>query len=185
MSIKYKNKYRIKSTRFRNWDYGWNASYFVTICTYNREHYFGKIINSLMQLSEIGYLADKYWCEIPEHFPFVELGKFVIMPNHIHGIVVINKPNDGRFDVVETQNFTSLQSQITSKNKFGPQSKNLASIIRGYKIGVTKNAHKIPLNFKWKSRFYDHIIRNDKSYKSIAEYIKSNPKNWNEDKLNT
>ena len=96
MTEKFQNKYRIKSTRLQDWDYGSNAAYFVTICTQNREHYFGEITNGIMQLSEIGYMANKYWSEIPKHFPFVELDEFVIMPNHVHGIIVINKPDDGK-----------------------------------------------------------------------------------------
>ena len=108
----------------------------MRICTQNHEHYFGEIANGAMHLSEIGHLANKYGVEIPEHFPFVELDAFVVMPNHVHGIIIINKPNNERN--VETQNFASLQSKPA--NRFGPQSKNLASIIRGFKIGVTKNA---------------------------------------------
>ncbi|WP_422091031.1 transposase [Tenacibaculum ovolyticum] len=89
---KFKNKYRISSTRLQNWDYGSNGAYFITICTKNREHYFGKIKNKEMQLTEVGKLAETYWMEIPEHFPFVTLGNFVIMPNHMHGILIIDKP---------------------------------------------------------------------------------------------
>jgi len=189
---KYKNKYRIQSTRLQNWDYGWNGAYFVTICTKNRECYFGDIADGKMQLSEIGEMANKYWLEIPQHFSFVKLNSFVVMPNHIHGIIVIDKIN------VETQNFAPLlQKQTlpsTPKNRFGPQSKNLASIIRGFKIGVTKNARLYekaqykaqdiaPLPFKWQSRFYDHIIRNEKSFNKISEYIINNPENWEKDKF--
>jgi len=180
MTDKYQNKYRIASARLPQWDYGWNAAYFVTICTHSREHYFGDIINGRTQLSEIGHLANKYWLEIPEHFPFVELDAFVVMPNHVHGILIINKPNDERH--VETQNFASLPFE--SRNKFGPQSQNLASIIRGFKIGVTKNARKILAGFAWQSRFHDHIIRNNKSFNQIQEYIISNPQNWKKDKFN-
>ncbi len=134
-------------------------------------------------------MAEKYWYEIPVHFPFVKLGAFVVMPNHIHGIIIIAKPVTGRINgriVVETQNFVSLQPQpqpSSPKNKFGPQSQNLASIIRGYKIGVSKNARKTNPDFAWQPRFYDHIIRNQKSFNKISEYIINNPINWNEDKF--
>lgn len=184
---KFKNKYRIPSARLQSWDYGWNGAYFITICTQNRKNYFGE-------------MANKYWYEIPEHFPFVKLGQFVVMPNHIHGIVIIDK-NDGddnrnnmdNGDNVETQNFASLpsppspspssSSPSSTKNKFGPQSQNLASIIRGFKIGVTKNARKINSDFAWQPRFYDHIIRNEKSLNRINEYIINNPANWMKDKF--
>ena len=90
---KYNNKYRIETTRLKNWDYGWNGAYFITICTKNRIHYFGEIKNQKMQLSGIGKMAEKYWHEIPAHFPFVKLDAFIVMPNHIHGIIIIDKTN--------------------------------------------------------------------------------------------
>ena len=163
----YKNKYRIKSIRLPNWDYGWNAAYFITICAKNRIHYFGKIENEKMILTDIGKSAEKYWYEIPEHFPFVKLGEFVVMPNHIHGIIIIDKP--------------SRQPSQKSKNKFGPQSQNLASIVRGYKIGVTKYSKRLEIEFKWQSRFYEHIIRNENERIRIQDYINDNVKNWEED----
>ena len=139
-----------------------------------------------MILSEIGKLAQKYWHEIPEHFPFVILHAFVVMPNHIHGIIEIAKNNQSDF-VVETQNLASLRQQQSSKltphNKFGPQSRNLASIIRGYKIGVTKNAKKLDPDWGWQSRYHDHIIRNGESYQKIKKYIINNPVKWENDKF--
>ena len=138
-----------------------------------------------MELSEIGKIANKYWNEIPKHFPFVKLDAFVVMPNHVHGIIIIDKPDGGLVNV-DTQNFAYLpSSQPHTKNKFGPQSKNLASIIRGYKIGVTKNAKKTDANWAWQSRYYDHIIRNNISFERIRNYILENPIKWNEDKFNT
>lgn len=116
-----------------------------------------------MYLSEIGKFADQCWVEIPNYFPFVKLGEFVVMPNHIHGIIIIEKKDDGRFSNrgVETQDFASLRStKQNSLNTFGPQSRNLASIIRGFKIGVTKRAKKVTADFKWQPRYHDHIIRN-------------------------
>jgi len=197
MSEKYKDKYRISTTRLQNWDYGWNASYFVTLCTQNRIHYFGEIVDGKMQLSEIGKFAEKYWYEIPKHFPFVKLDAFVVMPNHIHGIIIIDKKSTTA--MIETQNLASQQipekvktqnlasqrrtSQREASQRFGPQSKNLASIIRGYKIGVTKDAKKIDTLWQWQARYYDHIIRNDKAYQNIKEYIINNPKKWNDDKF--
>ena len=136
-----------------------------------------------MVLSKIGQNADLCWLDIPNHFPFVALGAHIIMPNHVHGIITINKSdddsNDNRNDddFVQTQNFASLPSESQKpKNKFGPQSKNLASIIRGFKIGVTKNARAINPDFKWQPRYHDHIIHNQKSYDRISNYIVNNPK---------
>ncbi len=190
---KFQNKYRIPSTRAPFWNYGWNASYFVTICTYNPDCYFGDIVEGEIMLSDIGEIAEECWLKIPDHFPFVKLGAFIIMPNHVHGIIIIDKHDDelngnGNENAnVETQNFASLQQQPLFKpsplNKFGPQSKNLPSIIRGFKIGVTKNARIINNSFRWQTRYHDHIIRDDNSFNNIQEYINSNPHNWHKDKF--
>lgn len=195
---KFKNKYRISSARAPFWDYAWNAAYFVTICTKNRVCWFGNVVDGAMGLSAMGHIANSCWHEIPNHFPFVELGAHIIMPNHVHGIVIINKPDDGR-NVgrnVETQNFASLRNIAprpspppsppsskpdNPKNKFGPQSKNLASIIRGFKIGVTTNARVINADFAWQPRYHDHIIRNHESFQRISNYITNNPANWQKD----
>jgi putative transposase len=99
MTEKYQNKYRIPSARLQSWDYGSNAAYFITICTVKRNHFLGQIINGKMNLSEQGKLANQYWLEIPDHFSFVSLDEFIVMPNHMHGIIIINKPlnNDGDY----------------------------------------------------------------------------------------
>jgi REP element-mobilizing transposase RayT len=89
---KYQNKYRIASTRAAWWNYGWNGAYFITICTRNREHLFGEIRNGEIILSNLGVIANVLWHEIPMHAPNVDLGDFIVMPNHIHGIVILNKP---------------------------------------------------------------------------------------------
>jgi len=89
---KFGERYRVSSVRLQNWNYGWNGDYFVTLCARDRECFFGKIYAGEMRLSYIGILAKKYWREIPDHFPFVHLGPFVIMPNHVHGIIKIRKP---------------------------------------------------------------------------------------------
>jgi len=186
---KFQNKYRNASARAPFWDYGRNAAYFVTICTKNRTRFFGDVQNGEMILSEIGKIAHDCWNEIPEHFPFVKLDVFVVMPDHVHGIIVIDKPDDG---FVGTQNFASQQQNFASQqqnfaslqqqpmNRFGPQSKNLASIVRGFKIGIAKNARMIDSDFAWQSRFHDHIIRDDKSFRAIAAYIANNPAKWGE-----
>ncbi|NKI26502.1 hypothetical protein HCG49_07995 [Arenibacter sp. 6A1] len=87
----------------KNWDYGWNAPYFVTICTKNKEHFFGEVVTttdlgtSTMELSETRKMAEKYWSEIPHHFPFVALAAYVVMPNHMHGVLIIHK-TDAKFN---------------------------------------------------------------------------------------
>ena len=172
MTNKFQNKYRIPSARLQNWDYGSNAAYFVTICTQNRECFLGDILDGIMELSEIGEMAEKYWLEIPNHFPFIFLDCYIIMPNHIHGIIEI-KCRDAKF-CVSTGN----------ENKFGPQSKNLASIIRGFKTGVKKYATINKINFVWQKSFYEHIIRGENDLNRVREYIRLNPLNWKGDRNN-
>jgi REP element-mobilizing transposase RayT len=207
---KFNNRYRIPSARATFWNYANNAPYFVTICTKHRECFFGHIVETQyfaspftttknipsiltetqnippiltetqniaslreMKLSAIGEIAHTCWLEIPEHFPYVKLGEFVVMPDHVHGIIIIDKPEEKP---------AAEKNQLSQINQFGPQSKNLASIVRGYKVGVTKNARLLNPNFDWQTRYHDHIIRTEASYNSISAYIINNPRNYNSHK---
>ena len=124
---KFKKKYRIGSTRLQHWDYGANALYFVTICCQDRVCWLGDVKNDIMVLSEIGEMAEKYWLEIPEHFPFVVLHNHIIMPNLVHGIIEIAKmdnANNGDDTItVETQNFASLPPPSPPKTNSDPNPK--------------------------------------------------------------
>jgi len=113
----------------------------------------------------------------------LQMDEFVIMPNHFHAIIIIGENIYNTS--IDTQRRDAMHCVSTGdyKNKFGPQSKNLASVIRGFKIGVTKNARKIHADFAWQSRYHDHIIRNDESLYRIRDYIKNNPSIWSEDKF--
>ncbi len=189
----FRNKYRIKSAKCPDWDYSSDGAYFVTICTQGREEFFGDMVDGKMMLSKIGQVADKFWTQIPEHFPFVVLDEYIVMPNHVHGILFIEKNDVDCGPVVETQNFASLQMQgktqgIKNKkwkpNKFGPQSKNLASIIRGFKVGVKKYATTNEIDFSWQPRFHDRIVRDENELNRIRQYIIDNPTNWQKDRNN-
>ncbi|WP_264550302.1 transposase [Flavobacterium sp. N2820] len=114
MQNKFQNKYRIPSARLQTWDYANNGAYFITICTQNRHHFFGTIQNQEMQLSEIGKLAVQFWMEIPNHFPFIELGNFVVMPNHVHGILIINHSVETRFIA---SNDINIEPQFIASNE--------------------------------------------------------------------
>ena len=193
MTELYKHKYRIKSARLAGWDYGHNGAYFVTICTAHRHHYFGEIIHDKMILNELGQTAHSYWLEIPNHFPFVRLGNHVIMPNHVHGIIIIDKPycRDVACNVstnnkcnVSTNNACSTKSISSSfRQSISPKKGSLATIIRSYKSAVTRHVRKIHADFGWQTRFHDHIIRDSKNYQKISHYIESNPQLWKQDKF--
>ena len=207
MTDKFQNKYRISSARAPFWDYGCTAAYFVTICTQDRKCYFGDVVDGKMNLSGIGIIADVLWHEIKNHTQNVELEQFVVMPNHIHGILIINNDNDDRathddgitHSVVETTHALSLPhtlslpppqqqsppQQTIGQKRFQHQGKNtLSSIIGSYKSAVTKHAHRLGFDFAWQSRFHDHIIRNEQSFQTIADYIANNPLKWGNDKFN-
>ena len=105
---KFHNKYRIPSTRLATWDYGSNAAYFVTICTHDRRHAFGRVLGGQVELSPLGEAAWDCWRAIPDHFPFAIADAFVAMPNHVHGIVIIDKPADGV--IAGTQNIATTDA---------------------------------------------------------------------------
>ena len=185
---KYKNKYRIPTNRLQGYDYGSKGCYFVTICTNNREHYFGEIVNGEMQLSKIGEIAQTEWLKTKELRPDMNLllDAFIVMPNHFHGIVCIG---DNQYNMCDTpcrdaMHCVSTEPTTQYKNNFGAQSKNLASIIRGYKISITTYARKHNIDFEWQERFHDRIIRDDNGLNIVRQYIFNNPKNWNDDELN-
>ena len=174
MSKKYKNKYRTTSKRLQNWDYGWAGAYFITICTKNMVNYFGEIVDGQMKLSPIGVIADILWHEIKNHAKNVRLGEFVVMPNHIHGILIL----DGGGRDVDVQ-------QQPGQQRFQNQGKNtVSSIIGGYKSAVTKHARRLGFEFAWQPSFWDHVIRNEGEHQRIAQYIINNPEKWEMDKLN-
>ena len=171
--------------------------------TKNREHFFGEIVEAdatvetlhatslptterTMRLNEIVKLAEKYWMEIPTHFPFIELGNFVVMPNHVHGILIIDKPAETLHCNVST-NTTNANENINTKNeqmaKISPKSGSISTIIRSYKSVVSKNVHLIHADFEWQSRFHDHLIHSAKSFERIQNYISTNPQNWKDDKF--
>ncbi len=135
--------------------------------------WFGKVKDGKMVLYNIGNIVQDLWLEIDKHFNFVRLDEFIVMPNHIHGIIEILN--------VETRHAVSLPEHI---NNFGPLAKgSLSTIIGSYKSAVTRtirNQHNS--KFAWQPRFWDHIIKNDTSYENIIYYIRSNPQNWEQDR---
>ncbi|MBI1937782.1 MAG: transposase [Ignavibacteriales bacterium] len=165
----YQNRYRIESARLKEWDYSNPWWYFVTINTKDHKEYFGNVVNEEMILNDLGTVASKCWQEIPIHFPNTELDYFIILPNHLHGIVIINP--------------------LENKNVEAPYMASLRPL--GYIIGKYKAAAKRWANknnrsfFAWQSRFYDRIIRNEKELFNIRKYIEQNPLKWELEKSGT
>jgi REP element-mobilizing transposase RayT len=176
--MKFQNKYRTTTTRLKYWNSASPGMYFVTICTKNRVEWFGTVKVGKMILNEMGKIVKEEWIKTGELRKNIKVDEFIIMPNHVHGIICINLGNDH----VESYSNATLH-QTEYKNKFGPQVNNLSSIIRGFKGAVTRLIRKQQnQKFAWQSRFYDHIIRNDQSLERIQTYILSNPINWPKNK---
>ena len=178
---KFKNKYRIPSARAQWWDYGNNAAYFITICTKNRYHFFGQIADTRLIASPEGDTAAQIWHEIPNVFPYAQLGAFVVMPNHIHGIIIIEKTVSGV--TVPLHPATQPQTGGFAGSKNPVLNENLSRIVRWYKGRSSFEIRKVNPVFQWQSRFHDHIIRNDATYRRINDYIETNPANRNKDRF--
>lgn len=159
-----------KYIRLRGYDYSRPGHYFVTICTHGRERLFGTVRKREVQLSPAGTIARECWQAIPEHFPQVTLDQFCIMPDHLHGILIIQP--------LEAQISPDKIMDRTHKGRFGPQSMNLGSIIRGFKAGVTTRCRISGIPMRWHYRYHDHIIRSDDALDRIRRYIEANPVRW-------
>ncbi|HMT28289.1 MAG TPA: hypothetical protein PKD91_03310 [Bacteroidia bacterium] len=185
---KFKNRYRIKSTRLPNWNYAGTGKYFITICTKNREKYFGEIVDGVMISNDLGKEVERQWLLTPSIRPDMNLtlDEFQVMPNHFHGIIEFgwNKHNK-----LQVHNYLSngLKDSDGTKNifsnTFGPQRKNLGSVIRGFKSSVTTFARKNKIRFNWQPKFHDVIIRDDIALNKIRKYIRNNPANWGKDRF--
>jgi len=160
-----------KTIRLKEYDYSQPGGYFVTLCTHEKVCVFGEVVEDEVRLSLIGAIAKRFWDEIPNHFPMAEMDEYIVMPNHIHGIIVLN--DHGR-DV-----------QLNVPTRLSPRRGTLSVIIRTYKAAVTMECRKMGYSeFGWQSRYYDHIIRDGKDLDRICDYIVENPVKWYLDENN-
>jgi len=159
-----------RSIRLQGFDYSKKGLYFITLCTQNRKPLFGEITDGKMELSEAGQIAHNCWIAIPDHFPTVQLEEFVIMPDHVHGIIrIISEVNAHQTE--------------PPKNEYGKLIRgSVGSIVKGFKIGVTKwfreqgNQDKI-----WQRNYYESVIYSYEDFCRVSRYIIENPKNWRKD----
>ena len=188
-----------KRNRMRWYDYSEDGWYFITICTKNRIEWLGKIKNDGMVLNDNGKIAKMCWLDIPNHYPNMYFDEWIIMPNHIHGIIVIENdivpaipiptPVGTGFKPVPT-NVKPVPTEtepVPTNTKTNPKSHGLSEIIRGFKTFSSRKINKLPDHdhkFQWQRSFYDHIIRNEKSLHNIREYIINNPIKWALDRNN-
>jgi len=167
-----------KSIRLKNYDYSQAGLYFVTICTQNRLHLFGEIVNDEMVLNDAGLMVQDEWYKSEKIRDEIKIHEFVIMPNHIHGIVEIT---------VGANVGANGRSPVQSPVKKSMQPKSIGSLVAGFKSSFTTKMNRIdgmPKRKIWQRNYWEHIIRNDNEYNRIAQYIVDNPKKWALDKLN-
>ncbi len=195
MSEKFQNKYRIPSARATWHDYD-GGMYFITICTANQESYFGNIHDEKMFFSDIGLYTEEQIKKVHSHYPYAEIPLWVVMPNHIHLIVVIDGGNDARIRRDGARSVSTVDVSINCKDGARPVStidnkmqqislrkKSLAVVIGGIKSAITRYANANEITFAWQTRFHDRIIRNQDECNRIADYIETNIINWKADKF--
>ena len=172
-----------KNNRLPSYDYSTPGWYFVTICVQDMECALGEISNGKMVLNGMGRVVEKQWLWLKENFIYVDLDEFVIMPNHIHGILIINNvvgTTLGLSQAIEPDNRTSRGLSLHDR-KFNLLSKT----INAFKTTSSKKIHQSGINFIWQRSFYDHIIDFEKNeLENIREYIKNNPAKWEWDREN-
>jgi putative transposase len=165
-----------RSIRIKGYDYGQSGFYFITICTCKRERLFGKIRNGKMELNKWGNLVHNEWLKTAEIRPNIKLDAFVVMPDHIHGIIQIIDNDNGHH--------RGTMHRAPMHEQFGkPTSNTIPTIIRSFKSTVTKQINmlrKTPGLPVWQRNYYIHIIHNKKSHHKICQYIKNNPSQWSE-----
>ena len=174
-----------RSIRLKGFDYAQPGGYFITICTVNREYLFGTIVDGKMRLNALGKIVAEEWNKTSSIRANVELDAFVVMPNHIHGIIILN--DDGGITSARSRR-GELQFAPTRTNpKFKSPSQTIGAIVRGFKSATTKrinalrNTYGVPL---WQRNYYEHIMRGEKDYNAICEYILNNPLQWQYDSEN-
>ena len=163
----FQNRYRVESTRLADWDYSSRGWYFITLCTRDKECSLGRAADGQIVLSGAGVIAETEMKAVPSHYENVIIDRYVVMPNHVHAIVVIE--GDNIYSPVETR---LAASQARGRGR-------LPHIVGSYKSGVSRICHAKGLSgFAWQARFHDHILRSNASVNAVRDYIDRNPQNW-------
>jgi putative transposase len=183
------NKHQRRSIRLPGYEYDQPGAYFVTLCTQDHQCLFGRIEGEAMRLNRVGEAAEECWRAIPIHFADVELDVFVVMPNHVHGIIVI--ADAGAANVRATHASPLRQGADTgmgvARMPQGPRRRSVGAIIGSYKSAVSKGIHEIDGSLGsavWQRNYFEHIIRNDVALNRIRQYIIDNPVRWAYDRYN-
>ncbi|KAA3439420.1 transposase [Rufibacter hautae] len=172
--------------RLAGYDYRWEGLYFITICTQGRQPFFGEVVNEEMVLSAEGRVVHTVWLELEQHWPRLFLGEFVVMPNHVHGIIglegMISDGSDLGNEVALTCDGATMKNEYMAA--LSPKAGSISRVIGFYKSVCTKMIRSLRAEpFGWQPRFHDRIIRNQRELLLIENYILSNPAKWQEDKF--
>jgi putative transposase len=177
------DRYRRRSIRLKDYDYTQHGAYFVTICAYNRQCWFGEVADDRMRLNARGETVVECWSQIPEHFPGCELDEFVAMPNHVHGILLIVEQEDKRVQGAGAACCAPTNTPVRGVVRPG----SLSAVIRSFKAAVSRQinaAGDSPGEVLWQRNYYEHIIRNEDELNQIRQYIAENPLKWSVDREN-
>ncbi|MBU1668747.1 transposase [bacterium] len=167
------NKNNRKSIRLKHYDYYKNGAYFITICTQNREHLFGEIIDNEMLLNNAGKMIQKWLHKLDNNFEGISIDGMVIMPNHVHFVLSIFMPTKGRDMALPLHGLSEVLQWFKTMTT------------NEYIRGVKSNIYPAFYKRVWQRNYYEHIIRNEKSLSEIQEYMKNNPQQWADDVLYT
>ena len=183
------NKHHRRSTRLKNYDYTTPGAYFITLCTHQRECLFGEIVDGSMQLNSIGSTIQAYWLRLPRHFQQLTLDMFVVMPNHLHGILWLGV-DTGRGEAfgqnILDNNSNLFPNASPLQQPCGTQSGSIGSMIQTFKSVSTRRLNQLrgtTGKTVWQRNYYDRIIRNETSLQQIRQYIHNNPLSWQQDQL--
>jgi len=167
-----------RSIRLKGYDYSKAGAYFITICCEDRLHRFGKVVDDEMILNESGKIAYNEWINLSDRFSNFKLDVFQIMPNHMHGIIVLSNVGATLAVAREEDNQATARVAPTIANIIGAYK----SIVSNACLQLYKSHNKI-MGKLWQRNYYEHIIRNERAYQNISNYIINNPSKWNEDKF--
>ena len=174
-----------RSLRLREYDYRATGAYFVTVCTKDRVSLFGEIDHGNMVRNEFGDIVVVCWSDLPHHFPSIQLDCFIVMPNHIHGLIEIT---DERAKIdVGAQHAAPVRSAPLHYSPRNVQPKSLAAIMRSFKSASARRINissGTPGAALWQRNYYEHVVRDDAELERIREYIVNNPARWAEDEEN-
>ena len=189
------HKHHRRSIRLKGYDYTQPGAYFVTLCTWQRECLFGDVMGGEIRLNEMGRIVLHAWQDLPRHYPYLHLGAFCVMPNHVHAIMVLVEDDPGRggsegsaFSMPDQAWNDALESPEQPQTRpYTPVRHGLPELVRAFKsfsarrVNILRQTPGVPV---WQRNYYEHIIRSEDEWRKIHDYILTNPARWDEDREN-